>query len=334
MSEKIIEIMEYVKEIEDKINLIQKESKYILIFRYSFSSFNNSKDYRVSSKDKNNNIFTIDARYSDMKLQCCFDADESEKGNFDELLVSVENNFILDIIVKDGSEEDQKLKEVFDRFLSKIISKIPSYYNRLVWHKNNTFVPIEPEDKEIRFSLKPMFDSISKDDFYQFLTLRKDWLDIPMAQREITTDLYILNGFLTYLLHSLMMDVVSNMSILKIKKEIKNCSRIIFETATGCEERLVNYDGYFRVEHYNPSALSYCPVCGEFEDHWFYDKESNTEKYSCGDFRKISLKYSCGDFRKISLIRAAYMIRRYKKHGYTNYYILDKEEESYASTSK
>lgn len=322
MNEKIIEIMEYVKEIEDKINLIQKESKYILIFRYSFSSFNNSKDYRVSSKDKNNNIFTIDARYSDMKLQCCFDADESEKGNFDELLVSVENNFILDIIVKDGSEEDQKLKEVFDRFLSKIISKIPSYYNRLVWHKNNTFIPIEPEDKEIRFSLKPMFDSISKDDFYQFLTLRKDWLDIPMAQREITTDLYILNGFLTYLLHSLMMDVVSNMSILKIKKEIKNCSRIIFETATGCEERLVNYDGYFRVEHYNPSALSYCPVCGEFEDHWFYDKESNTEKYSCGDFRKISL------------IRAAYMIRRYKKHGYTNYYILDKEEESYASTSK
>ena len=316
MSEKIIEIMEYVKEIEDKIKLIKKESKYkyILIFRYSFSSFNNSKDYRVS--DRKNDKFTISSRYSNMKLNCCFDADDS--GNFDELLVDVENNFILDVIVKDGSEEDQKLKEVFDRFMS----KIPSYYNRLVWHKNNTFEPIEPEDKEIRFSLKPMIDSISRDDFYQFLILRKDWLDIPMAQREITTDLYILNGFLTYLLHSLMMDVVSNMPILKIKNEIKKCSRIIFETATGCEKRLINCDGYFRVEYYNPSTLSYSPVCGEFEDHWFYDKESDTEKYSCGDFKKISL------------IRAVYMIRRYKKHGYTNYYIIDKEEESYASTSK
>ena len=128
---------------------------------------------------------------------------------------------------------------------------------------------------------------------------------------------------------------MKNMSISDIKKKVENCELIILDDYSDYQENscytggnygftdlLVRDGSCFRIEHSTTADFTFCPVCGKFEDHWLYDKESNTEKYSCGDFRKISL------------IRAAYMIRRYKKHGYTSYYILDKEEESYASTSK
>lgn len=128
---------------------------------------------------------------------------------------------------------------------------------------------------------------------------------------------------------------MNNVSISDIKKNLRNCSAIILDDYSDYQENtcytggnygftdmLVKDGDSFTLVHSTTANFTFCPVCGEFEDHWLYDEESDGPKYSCGDYKKISLN------------KAAYMIRRYKQHGYTNYYILDKEEESYASTSK
>lgn len=126
---------------------------------------------------------------------------------------------------------------------------------------------------------------------------------------------------------NIMSEKTMNVSISDIKKRIRNCDVIILDDYSdyqentchtggnyGFTDRLVKDGECFRVEHSTTADFSFCPVCGEFEDHWFYDKESDGPKYSCGDFKKISLN------------RAVFLVKNYKKQGYTDCYIMNKEE--------
>lgn len=126
---------------------------------------------------------------------------------------------------------------------------------------------------------------------------------------------------------NIMSEKTMNVSISDIKKRIRNCDVIILDDYSdyqentchtggnyGFTDRLVKDGECFRVEHSTTADFPFCPVCGEFEDHWFYDKESDGPKYSCGDFKKISLN------------RAVFLVKNYKKQGYTDCYIMNKEE--------
>ena len=120
---------------------------------------------------------------------------------------------------------------------------------------------------------------------------------------------------------------MKNMSISDIKKRVENCELIILDDYSDYQENscytggnygftdlLVRDGSCFRIEHSTTADFTFCPVCGKFEDHWLYDDESDGPKYSCGDYKKISLN------------KAAFLVKNYKKQGYTDCYIMRKSK--------
>ncbi len=172
------------------VDQIEKESqnKYTFCINLGFTAFDGTKDFHVTPVEKNADIIKISSLYSDMTLECRFL--HSTKMSF-----SGKNIITIKAIVKKGSDEERKLKEVFN-----IYSSASSLFNNLFIEENDG---ADHRYKEIKFGFNASGELFSESNFYRFLALRKSWSDIPMLTQTIMINIAILNGFLVLLLDSL-----------------------------------------------------------------------------------------------------------------------------------
>lgn len=176
------------------IDQIEKESqnKYTFCINFGFTAFDGTKDFHVTPVESNADRIKISSSYSDMTLECWFL--HSTKMSF-----SAKNIITIKAIVKKGSDEEKKLKEVFN-----IYSSASSIFNNLFIRENDEFDPFNPDNKEIEFGFNAVSEELfSESNFYRFLALRKSWSDIPMLSQIIMINIAILNGFLLSLLDSI-----------------------------------------------------------------------------------------------------------------------------------
>ena len=183
-----IEIMKsYIDQIEK-----ESQNKYTFCINLGFTAFDGSKDFHVTPVE-NDDIIRISSSYSDMTLECWFL--HSTKMSF-----NAKNIISIKAIVKKGSDEERKLKEVFNIYSSSSV-----LFNNLFIYENDE---AGHRYKEIKFGFNVSGALFSESDFYRFLALRKSWSDIPMLTQTIMINIAILNGFLASLLDSLESTVI------------------------------------------------------------------------------------------------------------------------------
>lgn len=192
----IFKIKEGINIMKYYIDQIEKKShkKYTFCTNLGFNAFDGTKDFHVTPVGNNGDGIIISSEYSDMTLECWFL--HSTKMSF-----SVKNIITIKAIVKKGSDEEKKLKEVFN-----IYSSSSSLFNNLFIYENDK---VSYRYKEIKFGFNVVSGELfSESDFYRFLALRKSWSDIPMLCQTIMINIAILNGFLLSLLDSIESTVI------------------------------------------------------------------------------------------------------------------------------
>ena len=136
------------------IDQIEKESqnKYTFCINFGFTAFDGTKDFHVTPVE-NADIIRISSSYSDMTLECWFL--HSTKMSF-----NAKNIISIKAIVKKGSDEERKLKEVFN-----IYSSASVLFNNLFIYENDE---AGHRYKEIKFGFNASGALFSESDFYRF----------------------------------------------------------------------------------------------------------------------------------------------------------------------
>ena len=195
------DMLKVLEEIKNEIDVMFHNSLGKYHFEFSSIEPDNIGGWRISSDSSNPNIFYMNNLLDlNMQLRCDF-----ELENKDKILVKETCKCKLSIIVNKDSEEEKIIKNFYFKYVVPI-DKSKIRMNQIT-NADDKYLPENYID--IIFTFDPSDYVFSKDDFYQFVTLRKGFLDFPKVYEKQITQLQIMKSFI----HSMSLNIPIKMSI-------------------------------------------------------------------------------------------------------------------------
>ena len=202
------DMLKVLEEIKNEIDVMFHNSLGKYHFEFSSIEPDNIGGWRTSSDSSNPNIFYMNNLLDlNMQLRCDF-----ELENKDKILVKETCKCKLSIIVNKDSEEEKIIKNFYFKYVLPI-DKSKIRMNQIT-NADDKYLPENYID--IIFTFDPSDYVFSKDDFYQFVTLRKRLLAFPKVYEKQMTQLYVMKSFIHY------MGLNISKSIKEKKKEVNN----------------------------------------------------------------------------------------------------------------
>lgn len=195
------DMLKVLEEIKNEIDVMFHNSLGKYHFEFSSIEPDNIGGWRTSSDSSNPNIFYMNNLLDlNMQLRCDF-----ELENKDKILIKETCKCKLSIIVNEDSEEEKIIKNFYFKHVVPI-DKSKIRMNQIT-NADDKYLPENYID--IIFTFDPSDYVFSKDDFYQFVTLRKGLLDFPKVYEKQITQLQIMKSFI----HSMSLNIPIKMSI-------------------------------------------------------------------------------------------------------------------------
>lgn len=195
------DMLKVLEEIKNEIDVMFHNSLGKYHFEFSSIEPDNIGGWRISSDSSNPNIFYMNNLLDlNMQLRCDF-----ELENKDKILIKEACKCKLSIIVNKDSEEEKIIKNFYFKYVVPI-DKSKIRMNQIT-NADDKYLPENYID--IIFTFDPSDYVFSKDDFYQFVTLRKGLLDFPKVYEKQITQLQIMKSFI----HSMSLNIPIKMSI-------------------------------------------------------------------------------------------------------------------------